>query len=201
MTQESKKVSRRQAIKLLTATVGAATMANLPNKWVKPVLKAGVLPAHAQTSPTATNTPTNTPTSTPTNTPTSTPTNTPTATATRIQRTIVSCTVQNANPQFPPDEIFSNDTVTMSATIAPAAAGIQIRRTIQINDNTHPSFGTPDVQTGVTDGSGVYTGPDFDLTTWNDQQYIGQETISILWEFVNPADGTNTCSQTITIIE
>lgn len=89
MTQEPKKVSRRQAIKLLTATAGAATLASMPNKWVKPILKAGVLPAHAQTStpvppntPTSTSTPTNTPTSVPTNTPTATATNTPTATAT-----------------------------------------------------------------------------------------------------------------------
>ncbi len=89
---EIKKVSRRNALKILAAAAGATTLANIPGQWIKPVLRAGVLPAHAQTSgpptanPTSTaapsSTPTNTPTGTPTNTPTSTPTSTPTPTAT-----------------------------------------------------------------------------------------------------------------------
>ena len=45
-----KKISRRDAMKFLAAAVGAATVANLPPKWSKPGLEAGVLPAHAQTS-------------------------------------------------------------------------------------------------------------------------------------------------------
>jgi hypothetical protein len=48
MTQ--KKLSRRDAIKLLGATTGAAMLANLPSKWKTPELASGVLPAHAQTS-------------------------------------------------------------------------------------------------------------------------------------------------------
>lgn len=81
---ETKKISRRNALKILAAAAGATTLANLPGQWMKPVLRAGVLPAHAQTSglPTATGVPTNTPTTVPTSTPTSTPTTTPTATAT-----------------------------------------------------------------------------------------------------------------------
>ena len=47
---ESKKVSRRDAIKLLTAATGAAVLANLPNKWSKPEVNGGVFPVHAQTS-------------------------------------------------------------------------------------------------------------------------------------------------------
>lgn len=50
MTEQNKKLSRRDAIKLLGAAVGAATLANLPTKWSKPSLVSGVLPAHAQTS-------------------------------------------------------------------------------------------------------------------------------------------------------
>ena len=87
------KISRRQALKLLTAVSGVVALTNLPSQWSKPLLKTGILPAHAQTSPlpdtptptnTATSTPTTTPTntSTPTNTPTPTPTDTPTPTAT-----------------------------------------------------------------------------------------------------------------------
>jgi len=45
-----RKISRRDAMKLLAAAVGAATVANLPAEWSKPGLEAGVLPAHAQTS-------------------------------------------------------------------------------------------------------------------------------------------------------
>jgi hypothetical protein len=46
----SKKLSRRDAIKVLGAATGAVVLANLPTKWSKPELISGVLPAHAQTS-------------------------------------------------------------------------------------------------------------------------------------------------------
>lgn len=46
----AKKISRRDAIKILTAAVGAAALANIPAKWSKPGLETGVLPVHAQTS-------------------------------------------------------------------------------------------------------------------------------------------------------
>lgn len=46
----TKKLSRRDAIKLLGAATGATLLANLPSKWSKPSLASGVLPAHAQTS-------------------------------------------------------------------------------------------------------------------------------------------------------
>jgi hypothetical protein len=43
-------ISRRDAIKILAAAVGAGALANLPGKWIKPKMEFGVLPAHAQTS-------------------------------------------------------------------------------------------------------------------------------------------------------
>lgn len=46
----TKKISRRDAIKLLGAAAGATLLANLPSKWKTPELTSGVLPAHAQTS-------------------------------------------------------------------------------------------------------------------------------------------------------
>jgi len=46
----NKKITRRDAIKLLGAAAGASVLANLPSKWSKPQLSGGVLPAHAQTS-------------------------------------------------------------------------------------------------------------------------------------------------------
>ncbi len=48
--QKTKKLSRRDALKILGAAAGASVLANLPSKWTKPELAAGVLPAHAQTS-------------------------------------------------------------------------------------------------------------------------------------------------------
>ena len=48
--KQNKKLSRRDAIKLLGAAAGAAALANLPSKWSKPELVSGVLPAHAQST-------------------------------------------------------------------------------------------------------------------------------------------------------
>jgi hypothetical protein len=48
--QNTKKISRRDAIKLLGAVTGATVLANLPSKWSTPEIAKGVLPAHAQTS-------------------------------------------------------------------------------------------------------------------------------------------------------
>ncbi len=48
---EPKIIGRRQLLKALAAAGGAVTAASmLPGKWSKPVIEAGVLPAHAQTS-------------------------------------------------------------------------------------------------------------------------------------------------------
>lgn len=50
MTEQPRKLSRRDAIKLLGAAAGASVLASLPTKWTKPEITTGVLPAHAQTS-------------------------------------------------------------------------------------------------------------------------------------------------------
>lgn len=115
--ETTKKISRRDALKLLGAAIGAATMANLPGKWSKPEAIAGVLPVHAQTSlldtptstatPTATNnplTPTNTPTitSSPTDTLTptitSSPTDTLTPTLTLLLPTVLTISITDQGP-------------------------------------------------------------------------------------------------------
>ena len=50
----SKKVlSRREALKALTAATGALSLAALPNRWQTPIVEVGTLPVHAQTSITA----------------------------------------------------------------------------------------------------------------------------------------------------
>jgi hypothetical protein len=46
-------LGRRQLLKALAATSGAvAASSMLPGKWARPVIEAGVLPAHAQVTPT-----------------------------------------------------------------------------------------------------------------------------------------------------
>jgi len=45
-----KKISRRDAMKVLGAAIGATALANLPSKWNTPELAQGVLPAHARQS-------------------------------------------------------------------------------------------------------------------------------------------------------
>jgi hypothetical protein len=45
-------LGRRQLLKALAATTGAIAAASmLPGEWAKPVVEAGVLPAHAQVTP------------------------------------------------------------------------------------------------------------------------------------------------------
>ena len=50
MDEQPRKLSRRDALKIIGAAAGASVLASLPSKWTKPELAAGVLPAHAQTS-------------------------------------------------------------------------------------------------------------------------------------------------------
>jgi hypothetical protein len=51
LNEQSKKITRREALKALTAAGGAVLAgAMLPDKWAKPLVGSGVLPAHAQAS-------------------------------------------------------------------------------------------------------------------------------------------------------
>ena len=47
--------------------------------------------------------------------------------------------------------------------------------------------------------SGVFTGADIDLLAW-DVPVSGRD-INFLWEFVDPADGTDTWSETVHVVE
>ena len=51
MAEETeKKLSRRDAMKVLGAAIGATALAVLPSEWDKPALAASELPKHAQQS-------------------------------------------------------------------------------------------------------------------------------------------------------
>lgn len=45
-----KEISRRTLLKAILAGCGFVVASSLPRKWVKPVINAGVLPVHAQSS-------------------------------------------------------------------------------------------------------------------------------------------------------
>jgi len=50
MPQQTTKLSRRKALKTLTALTGVAALTSLPGQWAKPIIETGLLPAHAQSS-------------------------------------------------------------------------------------------------------------------------------------------------------
>ena len=176
---EQTTIGRRALLKALAATGGAvAAVTLLPTEWTNPVIETGVLPVHAQTSPTAV--------------PTAAPTNTPGPIA-----IITSCTALNANGNI---TIGPADTIAMSTSILPTISGIGLTRTITLNEAGHGSNGVIDVQTGATDASGAFTGPDFDLSTISPSISTGVDRITILWEFTNSSEGTGTCNRGIEII-
>ena len=184
---------RRQLLKALAGTGVVATSTLLPERWTTPVVEMGMLPAHAQTSPTATPIPTTTPTGTPTPTDTPTitptPTNTPTPTPTPIIYAITACSVTDAQGAT----IGPFSTLATYAEISPPDAGIQIRRTIILNEVGHPLNGVLQVDVGLTDATGRYTPPNYDLSTVVPQISGGTDRITVRWEFVNTAQGTSVC--------
>jgi hypothetical protein len=183
-------VSRRRLLKALVAAGGAATASTmLPGKWSKPIVEMGVLPVHAQITPLPDATATPTPTSTPTPTPTSTP----------EPAAIIGCFAFNAATGQ--GIIGPTDTIGTYAVIAPTRSGVQLRRTITLNQAGHPQDGVVATDTGSTDAAGRFQPPDFDLSTLSPTISPGDDRLTILWEFVNPGDGTNTCQNSVDIVE
>ncbi len=66
-------LSRRDALKTIVSVTGAATLTQLPTRWISPILTSATLPAHAQTSAPATMTPNPYPYPAPTPRPTNDP--------------------------------------------------------------------------------------------------------------------------------
>ncbi len=176
--ETGKKISRRDALKLIGAAIGAATMANLPGKWIKPEAIAGVLPVHAQTSlldtPTSTATPTVTATDnplTPTNTPTitssptdtltptitSSPTNTltPTPTLTLLLPTVLTTSIT--------DQGASNALMNFSGNVTSDGGSPVTARGFVWSTSTGPTLPTNNVPNGAGTGTfssnGVSTTP------------------------------------------
>jgi hypothetical protein len=156
---EQKKLSRRDAIKLLGAVTGATVLANLPSKWKTPEMVSGVLPVHAQTS---------------------NPNN-------PILHTL-NC---GNNLQIFP--FMGTINTSTSVTINPADSGIPMVFSIAF------LFGASFVNFGSPQGGVVATvnGVASHVTTPINVPVLGSG-IQVTWSFQNPADGTGTCTQTIT---
>lgn len=167
-------LNRRALLKALAVTGGAVAASTvLPNEWVKPMVDVGVLPLHAQTSPTAT-----------------------AVTPTPLY-SIITCSASNAGGG---GTIGPTDTITTFADISSTTAGVNLSRTITLNQAGHPQNGVVDVATGTTDAAGRFTPPNFDLSTLSPAISAGTNRITILWEFVNASDGTNTCNNNIDVV-
>ncbi len=171
-----KTLGRRELLKALAAAGGAVTASSLlPGEWAKPVVEVGVLPAHAQISEGTA--------------PAPTPAPTPTATR-RPLLSITTCSTANSNG----GPIGASSTLVTFAIISPTTGNIQLRRTMTRND-VNPSV-VIDVTTGLTNSSGTWNAPNFTLPGIG----VGNGNLTVLWEFVNPSDGTNTCQNNVDIV-
>ncbi len=170
-------MSRRQLLKALIAAGGAVSASTLlPGEWARPLVEVGVLPAHAQASAVPTDTPTPTP---------------------RPTYAIIGCYALNAAGG---GAIGPTDTLETRAEIAPPTSGIQLRRTITLHEATHPQNGVIDTVDGLTNALGILQPSNFDLSTLSPAISSGVERITILWEFVDPNDGSNTCQNNVDIV-
>jgi hypothetical protein len=169
--QQQQTISRRKLLKALAAAGGAvAATTLLPGEWVKPVVEVGVLPAHAQITPS------------------------PTAIPPAI---IITCSAANVTGA---PTIGPTDTIETYAEILPSIGGITLRRTITLNQAGHPSNGIVRTDTDLTDASGRFQAPNFDLSTLTPTISPGPDRITIEWDFPDPTEGTGTCTRDIEIV-
>jgi hypothetical protein len=167
-------LGRRQLLKALAATTGAiAASSMLPGEWAKPVVEAGVLPAHAQVTPTSP--------------PTATPVLQPVA--------IIACLAVNAADGT--GLIFPDSTIRSSAQIDRTEI-VQLRQTINVVGQSSPF-----IYEGFTDSTGLFSPPDFDLSSLNplvDPNATPPE-VSIVYEVIDPDYiGVNNCTNDINVL-
>jgi len=103
---------------------------------------------------------------------------------------LLSITTCSTAPIPPEEVIFGDSTVHTFAVISATRSGVQLRRTMTAQFPTPPHV--IDTLTGSTDATGTWTPPDFTLPNI-DEGNVGQEFLTVLWEFVDPDDGVNTC--------
>ena len=170
--------TRRQLLKVLAGTGVAAGMLALPNKWTKPVVEVGVLPVHAQGSEQYV-----------------------------PPYSLLECAViavqrvegVDAESGVPIGLFYTNSILGMSAAIMPGAAGIQLKRTVTLNQTGHPHEGVLNEWTGPTGVGGILASPNFDLGGVACGVSPGVDRIVVTWSFVDPAVGLGVCSTSIEI--
>jgi hypothetical protein len=171
-------LGRRQLLKALAATGGAAAAASLlPGKWAKPVIEAGVLPAHAQVSPGPR--------------PTEQPTEEP------QPARVIACYAFNAAGGV---AIYPDSIIATYAEIQPNEP-IQVRRTITVQGQPSP-FVYEGVASVTAGQYARFDTPDFDLSALSPPVQPGVDVITILYEIIDPAyQGVDTCVRFVTITE
>jgi hypothetical protein len=154
-----KKLSRRDAVKVLGAALGAVALANLPPEWSKPEIAAGTLPAHAQASTTT---------------------------------SVITCA-----PDWPllagvyP---FTSDWIFM-ASILPARNGVSLQYQISATPGRFTQTNPPGATgTVTTDNSGHAS------VTVQGTVTGAPCTIQVMFSFLDPADGTGSCTQSASFI-
>ena len=174
MTEQTKKLSRRDALKVLGAATGASLLASLPSKWSAPEIASGVLPAHAQTS----------------------------GGLTFLNGGFITSTIPG---KFSPNDRSGNikeisatlgvacgakgtHWVQISQPIANIPLGLVTSSNFPVTWNI-PVSGPPD-DTYYTDGNGKVEIP-IDLV------YSPVDPPDFTWTFINPSDGTDTRTFTI----
>ena len=166
--------TRRQLLKVLAGTGVAAGMLALPNKWAKPVVEVGVLPVHAQGSQ-------------------------PDVPPYTFDR----CSVIGIlnDQEIVLGEIYPFSTLQMTAWILPAAAGVELRRTVTLNQVGHPQNGVLHTWEGPTIAGGVCVSDPFDLSSVAPAIIPDVDQVTVTWSFVDPAVGSGVCSRNVTIVE
>lgn len=179
---------RRQILKSLA--LGGGTMVgltHLPGRWVKPVIEAVVIPAHAQTSTTTT-------TATPTTTATATTTSAPTTTTTTVAPT-TTCV---------PGELtltYSTDTELLFSTTQIVTYTYEVENTGPVTvtsytlDDPDASNITPPVSGPIAPGE-THTYTSSRTWTWNQgENIITEATLT----YLDGCGGEGSSTQTLSI--
>jgi hypothetical protein len=158
-----KKLSRRDATKLLGAAIGGVALATLPPEWSKPELGIGTLPAHAQQSAISPN------------------------------HTIQSVLFDGGDPGSEANLCFSFDSsATISPVTAGIPLRYTIISNVSIVTPSAVDVPpVPATLTGLlnTNASGQATIAGIQVDMSNVPEPDGVQ-VSVEWSFVNPSDGT-----------
>jgi hypothetical protein len=151
-----KKISRRDAMKILGAAIGGAALSTLPPQWSKPALAASQLPAHARQSAVA---------------------------GYQIDSVLIS-----ADPNNPTNYCFGS--FIARATITPPVRDIVLSYAITLDG------GVANITDPVPPNGQVATDNNGQASV-NITLAVGGGMLAVVWNFVNPGNGTVPSTQSI----